>query len=78
MSTLSLRLPNTLHEQVREIAQAEGVSMNQFVALAVAEKVAVLQASDYLAQRAQHGSREKLLAILAKSPDVEPEEYDKL
>jgi hypothetical protein len=78
MSVLSLRLPNSLHEQVREMAQAEGVSMNQFVALAVAEKVAVLQASDYLAQRGRRGSREKLLAILAKAPDVEPEEYDKL
>lgn len=78
MSILSLRLPNTLHEQVREIAQAEGVSMNQFVALAVAEKVAVLQASDYLAQRGQRGSREKLLSILAKAPDIEPEEQNKL
>lgn len=78
MSVLSLRLPNTLHEQVREMAQAEGISINQFVALAVAEKVAVLQASDYLAQRARRGSREKLLAVLAKAPDVEPEEQDKL
>jgi hypothetical protein len=60
------------------MAQAEGVSMNQFVALAVAEKVAVLQASDYLAQRGRRGSREKLLAILTKAPDFEPEEYDKL
>jgi hypothetical protein len=75
---LLLRLPNTLHEQVREMAQADGNSMNQFVALAVAEKVVVLQASDYLAQRARRGSREKLLAVLAKAPDVEPEEYDKL
>jgi hypothetical protein len=60
------------------MAQADGNSMNQFVALAVAEKVVVLQASDYLAQRARRGSREKLLAVLAKAPDVEPEEYDKL
>jgi hypothetical protein len=72
MSVLSLRLPNSLHEQVREMAQAEGISMNQFVALAVAEKVAVLQASDYLAQRGRHGSREKLLAVLAKTPAAQP------
>jgi hypothetical protein len=78
MRVLSLRLPNSLHEQVRAMAQAEGISMNQFVALAVAEKVAVLQASDYLAQRGRRGSREKLLAVLAKAPDVEPGEYDKL
>ena len=75
---LSLRIPKTLHEQVKELAKDEGVSLNQFVMLALAEKVATLQAIDYLEQRAARGSREKLLAILAKAPDVEHEAYDRL
>ena len=77
-SILSLRIPKTLHSQVRELAEAEGISMNQFAMLALAEKVAALQAIGYLEERAKHGSREKMLAILAKAPDVEPEEYDRL
>ena len=77
-SVLSLRIPKTLHNQVRELAEEEGVSMNQFVMLAIAEKVAALQAIDYLEERAKRGSREKMLAVLAKAPNVEPEEYDKL
>ena len=77
-SVLSLRIPKSLHNQVREIAEEEGVSMNQFVMLALAEKVAALQAIDYLEERAKRGNREKMLAVLAKAPDVEPEEYDKL
>lgn len=77
-SVLSLRIPKTLHNQVRELAEEEGVSMNQFVMLALAEKVATLQTLDYLAERAKRGSREDMLAILAKAPDVEPEAYDKL
>ena len=77
-NVLSLRIPKTLHNQVRELAEEEGVSMNQFVMLALAEKVAALQAIDYLEERAKRGSREKMLAILAKAPDVEPEEFDKL
>lgn len=77
-SILSLRIPKTLHEQVRALAKDEGVSLNQFVMLALAEKVATLQTIDYLEQRAVRGSREKLLAILAKAPDVEPEAYDRL
>ncbi|MEZ4592737.1 MAG: YlcI/YnfO family protein [Chloroflexota bacterium] len=77
-SVLSLRIPKTLHNQVRELAEEEGVSMNQFVMLALAEKVAALQAIDYLEERAKRGSREKMLAVLAKAPDVEPEEFDKL
>ena len=52
--------------------------MNQFIALAVAEKIAALQTVNYLEERAKRGSREKLLAVLAKAPDVEPEEWDRL
>ncbi len=77
-STLSLRIPKTLHNQVRMLAEDEGVSMNQFAMLALAEKVASLQTIGYLEERAKHGSREKLLAVLAKAPDVEPAEYDRL
>jgi hypothetical protein len=77
-NVMSLRIPKTLHEQVKELAKDEGISLNQFVMLALAEKVATLQAINYLEQRAARGSREKLLAVLAKAPDVEPEEYDRL
>lgn len=77
-NVLSVRIPKTLHNQVRELAGEEGISINQFVMLALAEKVAALQAIDYLEERAKRGSREKLLAVLAKAPDVEPEEYDQL
>ncbi len=78
MSALSLRLPKSLHEQLREVAQEEGISVNQFIMLAVAEKVSALSAIEYLEKRAKRGSREKFLEILSKVPDVEPEAYDKL
>lgn len=76
-NVLSVRIPKSLHNQVRELAEEEGVSMNQFVMLALAEKVAALQAIGYLEERAKRGSREKMLAVLAKAPDVEPEEHDR-
>lgn len=78
MSALSLRLPKTLHEQVKELAQEEGISVNQFVMLAVAEKIASISTIEYLEKRSKRGNREKLLEILNKAPDVEPEEFDKL
>ena len=77
-NVLSLRIPKSLHEEVKELAHDEGVSLNQFVMLALAEKVATLRAIDYLEQRAARGSRKQLLAILAKVPDIEPEPYDRL
>lgn len=78
MSVLSLRLPTSLHEQLRSLSEQEGVSINQFILLAVAEKMATIDTKNYLQQRAQRGNREKLLAVLAKAPDVEPEDADRL
>lgn len=78
MSVLSLRLPSSLHDQVRVFAQREEVSINQFITLAIAEKMAAIDAMEYLEGRARRGSRERLLEILEKAPDVEPEEADRL
>ena len=78
MSTISLRLPNYLHDTLRELAQEEQVSINQLIVLAIAEKVSALMAEDYLAKRAGRGDRAKFEAAMAKVPDVEPEEYDRL
>jgi len=78
MSTLSLRLPDSLHRRVRDLAQQEGISINQFISTAVAEKMAALMTVDYLEERARRGSREKFLAALAKVPDVAPDPGDEL
>ncbi len=74
MSALSLRLPKSLHDQVRELAQRDKVSINQFVTLAVAEKVASLRTLDYIEQRAQRGSRQQFERVMAKiaEADMEP------
>ena len=76
MSTLSLRLPDSLHKQIRALAKKEGVSINQFLATAASEKVAALMTEEYLERRAKRGSREKFDKVLAKVPDVEPSTED--
>ena len=78
MSALSLRLPESLHKQLRELAKQEGVSINQFVTTAVAEKLSALMTEDYLRERAQRGSREAFEAVLAKVPNVQADEVDRL
>jgi len=78
MSVLSLRLPTSVHQQLRAFAEQEGISINQFIALAISEKMATINTQTYLQQRAQRGSRAKLLAVLAKAPDIEPEAADTL
>ena len=78
MSTLSLRLPDYLHKGIRELAQREGVSINQLITLAVAEKLSALTTEEYLAERAQRGNRAAYEAVLAKVPAVEPDPQDRL
>jgi len=52
MSTMSLRLPESLHRQVRELAEREGISINQLVTTELAEKMSALMTRDYLEPRA--------------------------
>lgn len=78
MSVLSLRLPDSLHKQVKELAARDGISINQFVATAVAEKMSALMTEDYLQKRALRGSRARYDAALEQVPDVEPEERDRI
>jgi len=76
MSALSLRLPNSLHARARELARREGVSINQLVSAALAEKMSALLTEEYLETRARRGSRTRYLAALAQVPDVEPDQAD--
>ncbi|MBK7899958.1 MAG: toxin-antitoxin system HicB family antitoxin [Azonexus sp.] len=77
MSTLSVRLPDSLHKLAKETASQDHVSMNQFIATAVAEKVAALSTESYLKERAARASEGKFRAALAKVPDVLPEVIEK-
>ena len=77
MSTLSLRLPDSLHETAKALAMKEHVSVNQLIATAVAEKVSALMTEDYLEARAKKGRRKEFERILAKVPDVEQDERDR-
>lgn len=52
MSNLSLRLPDSLHRKIRELAEREDVSINQFIATAAAEKAAALLTLEYIEERA--------------------------
>ena len=78
MSTISLRLPNSLHEAVRELAKAEQVSINQLITIALAEKVSALMTADHLQERAERGDRAAFERAMAKVADIEPDEQDQL
>lgn len=78
MSTLSLRLPDSLHEQVKALAKKDGISINQFAASAIAEKMAAFLTEEYLNKRAAAGDQQAFLNAMDKVPDIAPDESDKL
>jgi len=78
MSTISLRLPESLHKSARELAKKEKISINQLVMLALAEKVSAIGTQDYLEKRAARASEAKFDAAMDKVADVEPPDYDRL
>ena len=78
MSTLNVNIPESLRRRAQSLAQDDGVPLDQFIATALAEKVAVLDADSYIRERATRGSREKFDRVLSKVPDIEPEEHDRL
>ena len=51
MGTVNLTLPDALHARVLELADKNGVSVNLFVATALADKISVLLTEEYLAER---------------------------
>ena len=74
MSSLSLRLPDSIHRHLKRAADVDGISIIQFISLAVAEKLSALQAYDIIAERAEGGSRERFLqamALIPKGPIIE-------
>jgi predicted transcriptional regulator len=76
MSTISLRLPDSLHEEIRKLAKRENISINQLATLAIAEKVAALDTADYLMRRASIADKKKFLRAMSKVADEEPDYRD--
>ena len=79
MARIVVQIPESLYRFARELADGEGISMNQFITLALAEKVSALATESYLEQRAARGDRAKFEAAMARVADVEPpDERDRL
>lgn len=73
-NNFALRLPQSLFTQLREAAAADGVAMNQYVAVALAEKLATRKtAQQFLAERSARGNVQRALEILEQAGSDEDE-----
>jgi len=78
MSTMSLRMPDYLHKNIREIADSEHISVNQLVTTAIAEKVSALATEKYLNAMSAKGSVEVFDTVMAKVKNRPPLPGDEL
>jgi hypothetical protein len=78
MSALTIRLPNSVHESIKLLARKDGISVNQFIASAAAEKMASFQTLDFLRREAALGKREDFEQFLKLVPDVPAQAGDEL
>ena len=78
-ATYPLKLPSSIKAAAAKLAKEDGVSLNQWIASAVAQKVgAVETAADFLKRRAGNATGDGLKAFLDRVPDVEPDRGDEL
>ena len=76
-NTYPLKLPNSVKNAAAELAKIDGVSLNQFIATAVAEKVGALRtAGELLQQRAGSAKPKALIKCLRRAPKVHPVKGD--
>ena len=76
--TYPLRLPKSLKEEVAKIAQRDGTSVNQFIAIAVAEKVSALETEDFFAQRLSDVDLNAFRALLFREGGEPPRAGDEI
>ena len=70
MSMIQVQIPDSLQKSLSDLAGRDGISIDQFISTAIAEKLSALMTENHLIERAKKGSREKYEAILKNVPDV--------
>ncbi len=78
MSALTIRLPNSVHQKIKELAERDEISVNQFIASAAAEKMASVMTLDYLKAEAAKGKRNDFKKFLKMMPDKPAKKGDEL
>jgi hypothetical protein len=78
MSNYPLRLPEGLMDEARRMAEDQGISINQFLATLIAERIGELKAFEHIKARIDRGSSKKARAVLARAPDRAPVPGDEM
>ena len=78
VSTYPLRLPISIKAEAERLAAEDGSSLNQFVAMAVAEKIAAMRTGEFFTARKGKGDREAFLRLMTRTGGEPPQPGDEL
>ena len=78
LSTYPLRLPKSLKDKVAKVAKRDGSSMNQFITIAVAEKISVLKTEHYFLNKMNEADTDAFRSLLFRSGGEPPRAGDEL
>ncbi len=78
MTTINTEIPDSLFRQAKTIAENEEITLDQFIALALASQISSWNTGKSFTERAKTGDWKKAREILAKAPDIEAEDFDKI
>jgi len=78
MTTISTKIPDTLFRQAKSIAEREDITIDQFIALALAGQISSWETGKEFAERAKRGDWKRAVEILENAPDAEPPFEDRL
>jgi len=76
VSTFPLRLPVSLKKALEGISERDGTSMNQFLVVAAAEKIAAMQTEEFFLSRRSRADQEAFRRILNRQGGEEPRADD--
>ena len=78
MITLSIRVPESLHDRVKHLASEDKVTINQFITSALAEEMSDMETGRYSEERGKRGDVDKFRDVLSEIPDAEPDAFDEI
>jgi predicted transcriptional regulator len=78
MTALTVRLPNSVHQKIKQLAEQDGISVNQFIASAAAEKMASVLTLAWLEAEAAKGQRGEFERYLGRVPDTAAQPGDEI
>ncbi|MBM3240303.1 toxin-antitoxin system HicB family antitoxin [Candidatus Poribacteria bacterium] len=76
MSAITINIPESLYEKLKDVVEKDKSTPEHFVVLAIAEKLSSVMTVAYLEERAKRAKVERFEQLLSKVPDIEPEDYD--